>query len=534
MDRGVRLPLSFAQQRLWFLAQLEPDSIEYNMPMPIPLDGDLDVDALAAALGGLTARHEVLRTRLVAGEDGVPYQVIDPPLPFVLPVVDVSAEPDPAAAAEAWLAADAAVPFDLATGPLLRATLVRVAADEHVLALAMHHVVGDEWSSGILRDELAALYAGAELPALPVQYADFAVWQRQWLSGEVLEGQLGFWRETLAGAPVLELPTDRPRPPVRSTEGAALEFAIPADVADGLRAVAREAGVSMFMTLLGAFTTLLHRYSGQDDIVVGTPIANRNRAEIEGLIGFFVNTLVLRTDLSGDPTFAELLGRVRSRTLAAYAHQDLPFEQLVDELGVDRDRSRTPLFQVLFNYVSGDGGDTGLQGVSEPLPMPVKFDLSVSFGTAGSGLVGSVQYSTVLFDAERMVRLVGHFMELLSAIVTAPDRRLSSVPVLTDVERRELQVWNASAAPVPAVGAVHELIAERVAADPAAVAVRCGDAALTYGELWQRSEQLARQLCGLGVGPESVVGLCLDRGVEFVVAVLAVWRAGGAYLPMDP
>ncbi|WP_345144491.1 amino acid adenylation domain-containing protein, partial [Dactylosporangium darangshiense] len=532
VERDAPLPLSFAQQRLWFLAQLEPDSVEYNLPAAIPLEGDLDVEVLAAALGRLVARHEVLRTRLVAGADGVPYQVIDPaPERFELPVVDVSGAPG---GVEAWLDADAAVPFDLAAGPLFRATLLRLSGDEHVLALAMHHVVGDEWSGGILQDELGALYAGAELPALPVQYADFAVWQRRWLSGEVLDGQLGFWRAVLAGAPVLELPTDRPRPAVRSTEGAVIEFGIPGAIVDGLRAVTRDAGTSMFMTLFGAFATLLGRYSGQDDIVVGTPIANRNRAEIEGLIGFFVNTLVLRTDLSGDPTFVELLARVRERTLAAYAHQDLPFEQLVDALDVDRDRSRTPLFQVLFNFVAGDGAETAIEGVSQPQAMPVKVDLSVSLSEAGSGLVGAVQYSTVLFDAERMVRLVGHFVELLSAIVAAPDSRLSLVPVLTDVERRELQVWNASAAPVPAVGAVHELIAERVAADPGAVAVRCGDDALTYGELWGRSELLARQLCGLGVGPESVVGLCLDRGVQFVVAVLAVWRAGGAYLPMDP
>ncbi|WP_345144811.1 amino acid adenylation domain-containing protein, partial [Dactylosporangium darangshiense] len=535
VDRAAPLPLSFAQQRLWFLAQLEPDSVEYNMPTVLRLDGAVDVPALAAALGGLVARHEVLRTRLVADADGVPYQVIDPaPARFDLPVVDVSERPDPAAAAEAWVLADGRVPFDLAAGPLFRATLVRVAADEHVLALAMHHVVGDEWSAGILRNELGALYAGSELPALPVQYADFAVWQRGWLSGEVLEGQLGFWRDALAGAPVLELPTDRPRPPVRTSDGAAIEFTVPPAVAEGLRAVAADAGASMFMTLFGAFAALLGRYSGQEDVVVGTPIANRNRAEIEGLIGFFVNTLVLRTDLSGDPTFAELLGRVRERTLAAYAHQDLPFEQLVDELGVARDRSRTPLFQVLFNYVTGDDRDPGEGAPAEPQAMPVKFDLVVALAPAGPGFVGSVQYSTVLFDAERMARLVGHFVELLSAVASAPDRRLSSVAVLTHDERRQLRGWNDTAAQLPAVGGVPDLIAARAAADPSAVAVRCGDAVLTYGELWRRAERLAGFLVRSGVGPESVVGLCLDRGVEFVVAVLAVWRAGGAYLPLDP
>ncbi|WP_345144602.1 amino acid adenylation domain-containing protein, partial [Dactylosporangium darangshiense] len=534
VDRRGPLPLSFAQQRLWFLAQFEPESAEYNTPMSIPLGGDLDVAALAAALCALVARHEVLRTRLVAGPDGVPYQAIDPaPERFELPVVDVSEEPDPAAAMRAWVAADGRVPFDLAAGPLFRATLVRVAADDHVLALAMHHVVGDEWSSRVLRDELAALYAGAELPALPVQYADFAVWQRRWLSGEVLEGQLGFWRERLDGLPVLELPTDRPRPPLHSSEGAALEFTVPADVASGLRAVAQAVGASMFMTMQSALAVLLGRYSGQEDVVVGAPIASRNRAEIEGLIGFFVNTLVLRTDLSGDPTFAELVGRVRERTLAAYAHQDLPFEQLVDALDVDRDRSRTPLFQVLFNYLP-DGGEADPQELLVPRVVPAKFDLSVVLAPSGSGFVGSVKYSTVLFDAERMVRLVGHFVELLSAVAAAPDRRLSLVAVLAGAERRQLERWNDTAAVLPAVGGVHELIGERVAADPHAVAVRCGDVVLTYGELWRRSGVLAGFLAGSGVGPESVVGLCLGRGVEFVVAVLAVWRAGGAYLPLDP
>uniref|UniRef100_UPI00366B43EC condensation domain-containing protein n=1 Tax=Plantactinospora solaniradicis TaxID=1723736 RepID=UPI00366B43EC len=408
VDRDQPLPLSFAQQRLWFLAQLDPGSAEYNTPMPIRLTGDLDVWALTAALTGLVARHEVLRTRLVADADGVPYQAIDPPARLVLPLVDLSDRDDAAAAAQAWLAADAVVPFDLAAGPLFRATLLRLARREHVLALAMHHVVGDEWSEGILRRELDMLYAACrdevdpDLPVLPVQYADFAVWQRQWLTGDVLDGQLDYWRDRLDGVPTLELPTDRPRPAQRSSAGAELEFVVPAEVVDGLRAVARDAGVSMFMTVFAAFNVLLGRYSGQDDIVVGTPIANRNRAEIEGLIGFFVNTLVMRTDLVGDPTFTELLGRVRAETLAAYAHQDVPFEQLVDELGVVRDRSRTPLFQVGFSYVAGDGDDRVVRDVpdvrSGPASIPVKLDLSVTLGEAGSGLLGSVQYSTVLFD----------------------------------------------------------------------------------------------------------------------------------------
>ncbi|MFC4048004.1 condensation domain-containing protein, partial [Dactylosporangium siamense] len=403
MGRDGALPLSFAQQRLWFLHRLEPESVEYNTPLPIWLPGGVDVDVLARALAALVGRHEVLRTRLVADADGVPWQVIDPPpMRFELPVVEV-----PAAEVEAWLAADAGVPFDLEAGPLFRATLLRVGGQEHVLALAMHHVVGDEWSAGIVRRELDALYRAEELPLLPVQYADFAVWQRRWLTGDVLEGQLGYWRERLEGAPVLSLPADRPRAAVRSSAGAVLDFTVPADVAEGLRVLSRAAGVSMFMTVFAAFNVLLSRYSGQDDIVVGTPIANRNRAEVEGLVGFFVNTLVLRTDLSGDPTFVELLQRVRADTLAAYAHQDVPFEQLVDELGVVRDRSRSPLFQVLFNYfgsVEGDagpGGGGGGGGVERVDHVVGGVDLRFVVAERVGGLVGSVEYSTALFDDGR-------------------------------------------------------------------------------------------------------------------------------------
>ncbi|WP_345144904.1 amino acid adenylation domain-containing protein, partial [Dactylosporangium darangshiense] len=533
VGRDAPLPLSFAQQRLWFLAQLEPDSAEYNLPMPIRLEGAVDVDVLAGVLGALVARHEVLRTRLVAGVDGVPYQAIDPaPERFELPVVDVSGAPG---GVEAWLDADAAVPFDLAAGPLFRATLLRVASDEHVLALAMHHVVGDEWSGEILRREFDSLYATADpgrLLSLPVQYADFAVWQRQWLTGEILEGQRAYWRETLSGAPTLELPTDRPRPPVRSADGAYIEFAIPAEVAGGLRAVSRTAGVSMFMAVFGAFNVLLSRYCGQDDIVVGTPIANRNRAEIEGLIGFFVNTLVLRTDLSGDPTFAELLGRVRTGTLAAYANQDVPFEQLVDDLDVDRDRSRTPLFQVLFNYVTDGGAEPGAS--EQPRPMPVKFDLAVTLGEAGAGLAGSVHYSTALFDTDRMLRLIGHFQRVLAAVGADAGVRLSAVPMLRDADTSALASWNDTHTPVTWPGGVLEQFAAQVAANPDAPAVVCGAASLRYGELDARANRLAGHLTALGVRPESVVGVCLPRGLDLAVALLAVWKAGGAYLPLDP
>ena len=357
VPRDGRLPLSFAQQRLWFLAQLEPGSTEYNVPVPVGM-GAVDVQALGAALAAVTARHEVLRTRLAAGPDGEPYQLIDPPAPFPLPVADVSGAADPRRVAESLVIADMQVPFDLAAGPVIRACLARLASDDHLLVLSVHHVVSDERSGQILRRDLAALYQAARagepdrLPPLGVQYADFAVWQRAWLTGEVLDGQLDYWRGQLAGLPVLDLPADRPRPPVRSTAGAVVRFAVPEEVAGRLREVAQRGGASMFMTVLAAFAVLLGRYTGLDDVVAGTPVANRDRAETEDLIGFFVNTLVMRADLSGDLSFAGLLGRVRAMALQAYAHQDLPFEQLVDELVTERDRSRTPLFQVMFDYTA--------------------------------------------------------------------------------------------------------------------------------------------------------------------------------------
>jgi amino acid adenylation domain-containing protein len=550
------------------LDQLEPGSIEYILPSPMPWSGDVDVAALGAALSRVVARHEVLRTRLVTGADGVPHQVIDPPSPFPLPVVDVSGEADPAAA-RLLVAAGTIAPFDLARGPLIRACLIRLGADKHVLALAVHHVASDEWSMQIFRRELSALYGAFRagepdpLPPLPVQYADFAVWQRQWLAGEVLDGQLAYWRDQLAGLPVLELPTDRPRPAVRSTAGAVTRFSVPAEVADGLRGVARECGATMFMTLIAAFTMLLGRYCGADDVVVGTPVANRNRAETEDLIGFFVNTLVMRTDLSGDPAFTELLGRVREMALAAYAHQDLPFEQLVDTLVTERDRSRSPLFQVLFNYFTEEGsqddgrrndgrrndgrrngdrrnGDRarGTELSLSDLGTGVigRFDLRLILAdSGGGGLFGVFEYCTALFDAVTVERFAGHLMTVLEAVAVDGGRPVSQLPVLTDAERYELvDAWNETSAAVPPAGGVHELVVARAEECPDVVAVVSGGWWLSYGGLVGRAARLAGYLRGVGVGAESVVGVCLPRGVEMVVAVLGVWLAGGAYVPLDP
>ncbi|MFF0524662.1 non-ribosomal peptide synthase/polyketide synthase [Actinomadura nitritigenes] len=540
--RDRRLPLSFAQQRLWFLDQMEPGSAEYVVALPVRLGEDLDVAALGAALTALVARHEVLRTRLVAGQDGVPFQVIDPPSPFPLPVADVSGARDPRREAEALLAADSRAPFDLAVGPLVRACLVRAAGGRHMLALSVHHVLFDDWSGRILRRELSALYEAQRrgrpdpLPPLPVQYADFAVWQRDRLSGEVLESQLAYWRAQMSGAPVLELPADRPRLPVRSSAGAFLRFDVPPETAAGLREVAGQGGATMFMTLLAAFMVLLGRYTGQDDIVVGTPVANRDRAESEGLIGFFVNTLVMRASLAGDPAFTEVLRRVRRVALDAYAHQDLPFERLVDELVTVRDRSRTPLFQVMFNHVAGDPHDTaGRETDVRAGAVPVKFDLTLVVGDAGGGLTGEIQYSTTLFSAALISRVVDHLVMLLGELADGADLPLSRLRTLTPDERRRLAEWSTGAErPVPAASGVHELVAGQAARHPDTVAAVYGGAALTYGALLERSARLAAYLRGLGVGAETTVGLCLERGLDMVTAMLAVWQAGGAYLPLDP
>ncbi|MFD2688017.1 amino acid adenylation domain-containing protein, partial [Streptomyces phyllanthi] len=551
VSRDQPLPLSFGQQRLWFIDQLEPGSAEFVMPTRVRFASDVDVAALGAALDTITARHEILRTRLVTGPDGVPHQVIDPPGTVPLPVVDLSAQPDPARTAQRLVDQDTRVPIDLAAGPMLRAVLYRLGETEHMLALTMHHVTFDEWSDQVFRRELSALYeayrAGEPnpLPPLAVQYADFAVWQRSWLSGEVLDGQLAYWREQLAGVPVLDLPTDRPRPPVPSRAGAVVGFRVPAAVAEGLRTVAGENDASMFMTLLAAYTVVLSRYSGQDDIAVGTPVATRNRAETEDLIGFFVNSLVLRTDLSGDPVFTELLARVRDMSLAAYANQDLPFEQLVDALVTDREEARTPLFQVIFNYTPGEGRPTvqavpggGTEAAPEDLDIEVdtRFDvrLAISDDPKG-GLSGGIHYNAELFDPATVRRMAGHLQTVLSAVAADASRPLSRLPLLTEAERTRLvHDWNDTAVAWPDADGVHELTAAASEATPDAIAVVSGGRCLSYAALMTRAGRLAAHLRGMGVGPDTVVGLCLPRGADLITAVLAVWQAGGAYLPLDP
>ncbi|HEX7239634.1 MAG TPA: amino acid adenylation domain-containing protein, partial [Longimicrobiaceae bacterium] len=544
---GTPLPLSFAQARLWFIDQLEPGSTTYSIPVPLRLRGALDARALAGALTGLTRRHESLRT-VFATEHGEPVQVVLPAAPVPLPAVDLRALSPGAREIEArrLAAEDAGRPFDLARGPLLRATLVHAAEGEHALLVNMHHVVSDGWSMGVFFRELSALYealaAGAPSPLaeLEVQYADFAVWQRAWLSGEALDGQVGYWKEKLAGAPpLLELPLDRPRPQAQGSHGAGCEIALPAETAGALRRVARQESATPFMALLAAWQALLGRYAGQEDVVVGTPIAGRTRAEVEPLIGFFANTLVLRADLSGAPGFRGLLGRVREVVLGAFAHQELPFERLVEELAPERSLGHTPLFQVLFSLQPREDAEARLgEAAAEPLvggSETAKFDLALYLEDTGESYAGGLVYRRELFDAATVERMGGHFVALVAAVAADPDRSLAEVEILSAAERaRVLEEWNATDRGYPAGACVHDLFAAQAALTPDAVAVSWRGEATTYAELDRRSGRLAHALRRLGVGPESRVGVCLPRSPELVAALLGVLKAGGAYVPLDP
>ncbi|WP_441247705.1 amino acid adenylation domain-containing protein [Kitasatospora sp. McL0602] len=546
VPRQGALRPSFAQERLWILEQLTPDSTEYLLMRALRLTGELDAGALERALTELLARHEVLRTRFEAVA-GAPVQVIEPPTGLVLAVTDLSGLPAEQAAAElaAAVTAEGTRPFDLGTAPLLRARLLRLPGGEHVLVLVVHHIAADGWSMGVITRELAALYAAqrqgrpSPLAPLPIQYADFAVRQREWLRDDVLDGQLGYWRQQLGGLAALELPADHPRPAVRSGRGAEYEFTVPPEVASVLAELSRRVGATMFMTLLAAFQVLLARYCGQQDIAVGTPIANRNHADTEGLVGFFVNTLVMRADLVGDPMFTELLAQVRETALAAYDHQDLPFERLVEELRPERDLSRNPLFQVMFIFQNTPVVPFELTGATvTPVDWqaPVaKFDLTLSVRERGGQLDCLIEYSTDLFEPGTVARLAGHLTTLLTGIAADPDRRLSGLPVLTGPERQELLGrWTDTAAPAPSDRCVHELFEDHAARTPDALAVVIGDTVLTYGELNRRANQLAHHLRARGAGPETPVALCVERSAEMVVGLLGILKSGAAYVPLDP
>jgi amino acid adenylation domain-containing protein len=540
-------PLSFAQERLWFLDQLQPGSALYNMPASLFLPAGLQPGMLAGALAEVVRRHETLRTmfREAAGQ---PVQVIAPAAGWSLPQVDLSTLPLPARDGEAaWLAAEEARrPFDLSRGPLLRTTLLCLGG-EAVLLLNMHHIVSDGWSMGVLEREVMALYEAfsrgepSPLPELPIQYADFAVWQRAWLSGGELERQLGFWRAHLAGAPaVLDLPADRPRPAVPSYRGAQRSLGLSAELSAGLKALGRREGATLFMVLLGSFAALLSRLTAQDDVVVGSPIANRNRVEIEGLIGFFVNTLVLRTDVSGEPSFRDLLGQIRQVTLEAYAHQDLPFERLVDELRVERSLSHAPLFQVMLMLQNAPGMKPAGPGPSAEIERSAeglaKFDLTLSIGESGSGLRLGLQYSRDLFDGVTIERLLDQYARLLGAVVASPESRILDLPVLGEAGRQQVLVeWNDTVhGSRGELLCLHQLFEHQAERTPEAVAAACGEESWSYGELNRRANRLAHALRRSGVGTEVRVGVLMDRSLELVAGLLGILKAGGAYVPLDP
>ena len=541
---SVAFPLSFAQQRLFFLDRLDPGSSLYNMPLRLRLRGSFDRGALDSALTRIVERHEALRTRL-GEQDGEPIQVIFPAAQLTLEFDDVGDAADPEGAGLELAAAEGNRPFDLAGGPLFRGRLVRLADDDHLLLLTAHHAVMDGWSLSLFLRELEAFYrvallgGEAEVPELPVQYVDYAVWQRDWLQGDRLEEELSYWRDSLGGAPpLLELPTDRPRPAVQTDRGAHVRGMLSAELVERARLLASGEGATLFMVLLAAFAALMSRYAGQDDLVVGTPIANRTRLEVERLIGLFANTLALRVDLSRDPTFSELVHRVRETCLGAYEHQSLPFEKLVEELNPSRHLSHAPLFQVMFALQNHERTALDLPDLDvRSLQLDrerAKFDLALFAVEQPDGLLASFEYATDLFDASTVNRMLGHFETLLSQAVAAPQARLSELDLLTERERQEILVaWNDTAVAQPE-GCLHELIATQAELTPDAVAVQCGTAAVTYRELEERANQLAQELVSRGIGCDSLVGICIDRSVELVLAMLAVLKTGGAYVPIDP
>ena len=539
-------PLSYAQERLWFLDQLGVSSA-YNIPAALRLHGQLNVTALEHSFAGVVRRHEILRTRFEA-VDGQGVQMVDAAATFRMELVDLSraAEREREAQIHQLASADAERPFDLAAAPLMRAKLVRLSATEHVVFLNIHHIVADGWSIGVMIREIAALYAAHVencLPALcdlPIQYADYALWQRGWLKAEALDRQISYWKERLAWAPTaLQLPIDRVRPAVQSFRGDSYSFRLSQELSSALVQLGQREGATLFMVLLAAFQLLLGRYSGQEDIVVGCPIAGRRRQELEQLIGFFVNTLVMRADLSGEPSFRELLHRVRRSAIDAYAHQDLPFEKLVEELQPARDLSRQPLFQVMFTLQELALGQLDVAGLRvtqmRPAQQTTKFDLTLFLHPTASGLQGSLEYATDLFERDTIERLVEHFTRLLQEIAADPDRRISELPLLCAEERQRLLVeWNNTAADYVPDTCVHELFAEQAARQPDAIALGFEGVQLSYGELERRANQLAHHLRALGVGPETVVGLCLARSISAIVGLLGILKAGGAYLPLDP
>ncbi|HEX7333555.1 MAG TPA: amino acid adenylation domain-containing protein [Pyrinomonadaceae bacterium] len=540
-------PLSFAQQRLWLVLQLDPENVAYNVPEALVFKGPINVAALEKSFTEIVRRHEALRTtfQVISGE---PRQVIHEPQPMTLEVIDLRHLPRPERDARAKQLIDeaAAQLLDLVRGPLMRVKLLKLEDDEHILLSTLHHIIYDGWSRGVLLGELTELYQAfnngesSPLPELPIQYADFAMWQRDWLNGETLEKQLSYWRNKLSGAlPILELPTDRLRPAIQSHQGASELLELPETLGFKLKDFSSDKGVTLFMTLLAAFKVLLHRYTGQTDICVGMPIANRNRAETESIIGFFVNNLVFRSDLNGNPTFESFLAQVKEETLNAFAHQDMPFEKLVEELQPERSLSYMPLFQVTFlvqNSVEGEGEllheDLNITGLTVEVAT-TKYDLSVSVTEIDHQQFVLAVYNSDLFDAATIRRLLNHYQTLLESILADPQQRIAELPLLTEDEQGLFAAVNNTQTEYPSEKRVHELFEEQAARRPEAVAVVCEGRELNYRELNQQANRLASYLRRRGVGPETIVGILMERSLEMVVGLLGVLKAGGAYLPLD-
>ena len=538
--------LSFAQQRLWFLQQLEPESYVYNIPVALRIEGPLDVNALEDAISQVIRRHESLRTTFKT-VNGQTFQFINPPFRVHLSPEIVQLSPETSGEREITIQAKQELQraFDLTAGPLIRATLLRFAEDDHVLLLTMHHIVADGWSIGVLLRDLGACYGSSQgrqldLPELRVQYADFAAWQRHERHSALLAAQLEYWRVQLAGVPArLALPTDRQRPERSTFRGANIPFLVSRQLQERLAKLGQSEGATLFMVLLAAFNVLLYRYSGQEDIAVGTPVAQRNRPEIEELIGFFVNTLVLRTQLSGELTFRELLRRAREVSLGAFAHQDLPFEKLVEELHPQRNLGQSPLFQVMLDLQNAPMELKQINGLRLSL-VPVemetaKFDLTLTFSQTGEGLDAALEYSTELFDEATARRLVTNFLILIEGITQYPDTKIDLLPLLAGAEKQKLLVeWNDTKVDHKEHTHVHHVFEQQAQRIPNGIAVVCASETLSYEQLNHRSNQLARCLQRSGAEPGNLIGICLDRSAEMPLAILAVLKAGCAYVPLDP
>jgi amino acid adenylation domain-containing protein len=547
VPREEVLPLSFAQQGLWFLNQLEGPSSTYNIPFALRLEGSLSVPALEQSIQDIVQRHESLRTHFSV-VDGTPIQIITPDVTVKLPVVDLQSfdKSQQNAELERLVSENNNHLFDLSKGPLLTTLLVQLSADSHIFLITMHHTISDGWSMGVFTQELSSLYRAhitgesACLPKLPIQYADFSQWQRRWLQEEVLDTQLSYWKRQLADTPpLLELPTDRPRPAVQSFQGRSSHFYVDSNITQQLRALSQRSGATLFMTLMTAFTILLSRYSNQRDIVIGSPIANRTVAEIETLIGFFVNTLVLRTDLSDNPSFLELLKQVRQTALDAYEHQDVPFEKLVEELNPTRDPSYHPLFQVMFvlqNAVSERVNLPELQVTYLKLEQVTsKFDLTLVVEEEDQQLSCTWEYNSDLFDPTSIERFTQHFCTLLSGIIANPKHPIATVPLMTETERHQLLIeWNNTQTNYPSHLCIHQLFEQQAAQTPHAIAVTFKEAQLTYQELNEQANQLAHLLVELGVETETFVAICVERSLEMIIGLLAILKAGGTYIPLDP